>query len=1148
MIDEKIKQEFFSLRDRILEEEYCHLNKEQKEAVFCTEGPLLILAGAGSGKTTVLTNRIAHLIRFGHSFNSDYVPQDLTEADLELMREYLSIDKSGKTMEIRHQITNLIYENKVYPGNILAITFTNKAAQEMRERLEKLVGIASQQLCVATFHSTCLRILRSEIKELGYTSNFVIYDDSDQQTLIKMILKERNIDDKKYTPRAISNKISSYKNELHTPDAARREPDNTYYDEQIINIYDEYQKRLKTNNALDFDDLIMLAVRLFKEKPDILKKYQERFKYILVDEYQDTNTAQYLLIKLLAQKHKNLCVVGDDDQCLLEGSKINTPEGNLPIETLMETQKVICPSGRGQIMEGTIEKIIKKEYKGTVVKVKTKKGNEIKATPNHIIFGRINPLQSIFYVYLMYKKAVGYRIGYTQGVRCGNKGEIANGLKIRLNQEHGDKMWILKVCSSKDETVYYEQLYAFKYGIPTTVFHDKSRNLSLTQKNIDKIFQEIDTNELVAKLMNDLLIFPEYPHHMAQAVIRGGTARRIINISFFGGRKTGADSGWHSHRICLNTSGNELRKQAIERGFSTRSGNRNTWRIETERIEYDEAYKYVEKISALDDNLEIVKYVRLAREKSFSYMPIAHLKPTMSIAIINENEIIEDIVEEVTFEEYDGYIYDLSVPHFRQYICEGIVVHNSIYQWRGADIKNILSFEEDYEETQLIKLEQNYRSTQNILSAANEVVKNNSRRKTKSLWTEKEGGDKIFYYTAQDEVDEAFFIVRTIRQILDREHKQYKDFAVLCRTTGQFRAIEESLIRGNIPYRVFGGTKFYDRKEIKDILAYFKIIANPLDEVSLKRVINTPKRGIGDTSWDKLVNYGALNGKTIYDVMAEPEKAGIATKTANSIKGFKKLIDTFREFSNSDITFLTNKILEDTGYLRELQIEKTVEAETRVENLQEFLTVTKKYDTESQGGDLSTFLAEISLVTDIDNYDADEDAMAIMTMHGAKGLEFPVVFVTGVEENLFPHSRSINSTDPEEIEEERRLCYVALTRAKEKVFLTRAWKRTIYGRDAYNSPSRFITEIPERYLESSQARKREEKSSFGRPMNNSTNSIKPSGGTFNVGDKVEHSKWGEGLVVSVKGSGDDAEVSVAFPDQGIKKLIAKYAPIRKVGG
>ncbi|MFZ5944333.1 MAG: DNA helicase PcrA [Bacillota bacterium] len=717
------------------------MNPQQQEAIQCTEGPLLIIAGAGSGKTRVLTHRIAYLI----------------------------------------------FEKKVYPGNILAITFTNKAAQEMKERLEKLVGLAVDQLWVSTFHSTCLKILRREIKALDYSSAFVIYDDADQQTLLKSILKDKNLDEKKFTPRSISNRISGYKNELITPQQAARNPENDYYDDQIINIYQEYQKRLKNNNALDFDDLIMLTVDLFKENPDILTKYQERFKYILVDEYQDTNTAQYMLVKMLAARHKNLCVVGDEDQ--------------------------------------------------------------------------------------------------------------------------------------------------------------------------------------------------------------------------------------------------------------------------------------------------------------------------------------------------------------------------SIYQWRGADIRNILSFEEDYKETTVIKLEQNYRSTQNILEAANEVVKRNFQRKPKRLWTDKEGGDKIFYYTAQDEVEEAFFITRKVKELIDKEGLEYKDFAVLCRTTGQFRAIEEGLIRSNVPYRVFGGTKFYDRKEIKDILAYLRVILNPADEVSLRRIINTPKRGIGDASWDRLVNYTYISGKTIYEAMDEPEKAGISLRSANPIRGFKKLMDGFRELSgNSDITYLTNKILEDIGYYEELQLEKTVEAETRLENLKEFLSVTKKYDTDSQGSSLADFLSELSLVTDIDNYNETEDALVVMTMHGAKGLEFPVVFITGMEEGIFPHNRSINSDNPTELEEERRLCYVALTRAMEKVFLTRAWKRTIYGRDAFNAPSRFIEEIPQEYLESSQNR-RKEQTGFGRQFNNVIPFVprKAATGNFHIGDKVEHSKWGQGIVVAVKGEGDDAEVSVAFPDQGIKKLIAKYAPIIKVG-
>lgn len=1080
-----------------------NLNPKQQEAVQCTEGPLLILAGAGSGKTRVLTHRIAYLI----------------------------------------------FEKKVYPGNILAITFTNKAAREMRERLEKLIGPGAEQLWASTFHSTCVKILRREITALEYTSDFVIYDDADQQTLIKMILKDMNIDDKKYPPRTVSNKISGYKNELKLPEQAGLIAEN-YYEEQITEIYAEYQKRLKNNNAVDFDDLILLTVKLFEQNPDILNKYQTRFQYILVDEYQDTNTSQYMLVKLLAQNHKNLCVVGDEDQCLTEGMLINTDKGQVPIENIQEGQKVITPSGRGQVMSGIVEKVMKKEYQGPIVKVKTKSGKVLKATPNHIVFAKLNPLPDVYYIYLMYKKGYGYRIGKTQGVRSGNQGEIASGLRIRLNQEHADKMWILKVCNNKEEATYFEQMLAFKYGIPTTVFSAKFRNITLKQLHIDKIFQEIDTDKAVVKLMDDLLLFEQFPHYMCNAVIRGTISRRIVNITFFGGRETSQDAGWCSHRISLNTSGKDLKEKTKDNNFPVGCGNRNTWRIETERKEYDEAIQYVKRIAVLDDELEIVKKARLTSGNSFSYMPISHLRPSMVIAINKNGKIVEDTVEKVTIENYTGHVYDLSVPHFRQYICEDIVVHNSIYQWRGADIRNILSFEKDYPDAQIIKLEQNYRSTQNILDAANKVIENNLGRKGKNLWTDKKGGDKIYYYTAQDEKEEVLFIARKVKELQQIKGMKYKDFAVLCRVTGQFRAIEEGLIRSNIPYRIYGGTKFYDRKEIKDIMAYLKVIVNPADNLSLKRIINTPKRGIGDSSWDKLFNYASAQGLNVYDILDNPEQAGISTRISNTIKSFKKLMDEFHQISRKKfVTFLTNKILEDTGYIQELQNEKSVEAETRLENLQEFLSVTKDYDTKTQGGDLAAFLAEISLMTDTDNYDEDEDALVVMTMHGAKGLEFPVVFVTGMEEGIFPHGRSINSDDPDELEEERRLCYVALTRAQEKVFLTRAWRRTLYGRDSYNAPSRFIEEIPEEYLAGQDNKKRE--ASFGSSISTrlkKDSSFQPrADSAFKIGDKVEHIKWGEGVVVTVLGQGEDAEIKVAFPDQGIKTLIAKYAPLKKIG-
>ena len=713
------------------------LNSEQQEAVQCTEGPLLILAGAGSGKTRVLTHRIAYMLE----------------------------------------------QKKVQPWNILAITFTNKAAREMRERLETLIGLKVDSLWVHTFHAACMRILRREIDVLGYTGDFVIYDDGDQQTLIKMVIKDMNIDDKKYPPRSVSNKISGYKNELKTPPEARRLAGD-FYEEKIIDIYEEYQKRLKKNNAVDFDDIIMLTVEIFQKHPEILEKYQNKFTHILVDEYQDTNTSQYMLIKLLAQEHKNICVVGDDNQ--------------------------------------------------------------------------------------------------------------------------------------------------------------------------------------------------------------------------------------------------------------------------------------------------------------------------------------------------------------------------AIYQWRGADIRNILSFEEDYPEAKVIKLEQNYRSTENILEAANKVIVHNTQRKEKRLWTEKTEGDKIFLYPAQDERDEASFIARTIKDLFQKENRAYKDFAILCRVTSQFRAIEEGLVFSNIPYRIFGGKKFYDRKEIKDIIAYLKVLVNPRDELSLKRVINTPKRGIGDATWDKLVQHSTLEGRLIYDFLANPEVAGVSTRAANSIKGFWSQMEEFKEFAkNHDVTSLTNKIMEDTGYIQELELEKTVEAETRIENLQEFLSVTKEYDTKSSGGDLATFLADISLMTDTDNYDEQDDTVVVMTMHGAKGLEFPVVFIAGAEEGIFPHSRSLNTDDPTELEEERRLCYVALTRAMEKIFITRAWRRTLYGRENFNPPSRFIEEIPPQYMEGPGVGRKERSIKKTTPTRDASFAPK-SINTFNLGDKVQHFKWGAGVIVSIKGSGEDAELSIAFPELGIKNLIAKYAPIKKV--
>ncbi|WP_202709689.1 UvrD-helicase domain-containing protein [Sporosalibacterium faouarense] len=1094
------------------------LNDKQSEAVQTVDGPLLVLAGAGSGKTRVLTHRIAYLIE----------------------------------------------ECGVLPQSILAITFTNKAAKEMKERIDRLIENRVDRMWVGTFHSMCVRILRRDIDKLGYNSNFVIFDTTDQKTVMKSCIKELNLNEKLYDPNAMIYFVSGQKDKLIEPDEYINANYNDFRERQRGEIYELYQKKLKSNNALDFDDLINKTVKLFQEYPQVLEFYQKKFQYVLVDEYQDTNKAQYELVRLLSKKHMNICVVGDDDQCVLEDMKVLTPQGDVAISDLKEENQVICGSGHGKTMTGYINKKIKKEYKGPVIRVKTKTGREVKATPNHIVFGKLNPQPNVHYVYLMYKKDFGYRIGQTQGVRS-RKDEIINGLHVRLNQEHGDKMWILKVCTDKSEATYYEQLFSFKYGIPTTVFHDKGRSLTLSQKYIDKIFDEINTEESAIELMRDLMLFEEYPHHIPNAVIRGDSIRRIANINFFNGRPTGKESGWNSHRISLNTSGDELKNKVVNSGYPVRDGKRNTWRVETERVDYDEANKYVKKLLQVHDELEVVKKARLTEDKSFYYMPISHLRPSMSIAIINDNKIIEDIVTEVTFEDYNGHVYDISVPHHRHYICNGIAVHNSIYGWRGADVRNILDFEKDFPNTKVIKLEQNYRSTKNILNAANHVIDNNNERKSKRLWTAKDEGNSIKIYEAMNEHDEASYIVKNIRQICNEDEKEYSDFAMLYRTNAQSRVLEEALMKSNIPYRIVGGLKFYDRKEVKDIISYLRLVQNPVDDVSLKRIINVPKRGIGKRTVEKIEDYSIEKGESIYSVILDIEDVpDLSHRAMSKVKSFATMIGKFIAMKELiGVKELIENVISSTGYVDQLKQEDTIEAQSRIENINEFVSVAIDFEKNSEIKTLEEFLANISLLSDIDKTDDNmENSVTLMTLHSAKGLEFPVVFLTGLEDGLFPSSRAFTSEN--DLEEERRLCYVGITRAEEKLFMTHSSIRTLYGKTKYNIASRFLDEIPNELIDNGEGDNTNKRNNRKNTSNSgkstfsqkkyfagytaeSMQKAKPkstsNNGEVKLGMKIRHKVWGEGTIVQVKGQGEKTEVTVAFEKQGIKKLMLAFAPV-----
>lgn len=723
------------------------LNPQQREAVLCTEGPLLVLAGAGSGKTRVLTYRIAYLVE----------------------------------------------ELGVNPANILAITFTNKAAKEMKERIFDLIGDKARDTWISTFHSSCVRILRRDIDKINFSKNFVIYDTDDQNTLLKDCIKELNLNEKYFNPAEMRSIIGRLKDQIIGPNDYARQVAGQYREEKIASIYSLYQKKLEKNNALDFDDLINRTIELFSLHPEVLDYYRKKFQYILVDEYQDTNYAQYRLVKLLSSYWKNICVVGDDDQ--------------------------------------------------------------------------------------------------------------------------------------------------------------------------------------------------------------------------------------------------------------------------------------------------------------------------------------------------------------------------SIYGWRGADIRNILDFEKDFPDARVIKLEENYRSSQIILDAANQVIKNNRGRKNKKLWTQKGQGEPIRVYRAMDEREEAEFICSEIKSLMDRDNRSPRDFAILYRTNSQSRVIEETLMKYGIPYNIYGGLRFYDRKEIKDLIAYLRVIANPADDVSLRRIINVPRRGIGDATVGKLEQIAARQEENLFSVILDIDKYdGFTGGTIKKIKDFGNLISNLIAMKElMPVTEFISTLLVDTGYKAMLEEEKTIESESRLENIKEFVSAAREFEKENEGAGLTEFLENIALVSDLDKLGEGEAALSMMTLHSAKGLEFPVVFIAGMEEYLFPHSRAMDSE--EEMEEERRLCYVGITRAQERLYLTHALQRTLYGAPRYNEPSRFLSEIPEMLLnvEDNNSR-RLKRIPFDGDFKGIVSTIPPKGVAhapkegrdFTLGEKVFHSRFGKGTIVSVVGDGEDQQLKIAFEQGGIRTFMAAYAPLKRL--
>jgi len=1021
------------------------LNPPQKAAVTHGDGPLLILAGAGSGKTRVLTHRLAYLIHSG----------------------------------------------RARAHEILAITFTNKAAQEMRERVELLLGRSTRGMWVMTFHASCARMLRAEAPRLGYTRQFTIYDQADARRLVKRAIDELGVDPKRFTPAALHNQISDAKNKLRDAEAYRQLV-GSYFEQTVADVFEVYERDLHRMNAMDFDDLLVRTVNVLELFPEVRARYAASFRHVLVDEYQDTNHAQYRLLQLLAGEHRNLAVVGDDDQCLVEGTPVTMADGTVkPIEDVRAGDLVRSCYGSGDFRAARVTDTFRSE-RADGIRIVTRAGREIVSTPEHTHFAgyRLGLTPQLHMTSLMRDAGRGCRVGVTRASTDAVRTPMI-GIQQRSGQEHADAAWVVSVHASLDV---------------------------------------------------------EHPHH-APAPHEG--RRRNVTITLCGDRRGRTPM----HRATMAGRDPEVRARLEAAGLPVRPARKGGWRIETCFEEFDDAVRLADRIRRVTD-VSVRYSARLGApspgmKNALPFMPASSVRPGMAMFTADGAYDVVDRVERVTL---DRPVYDLNVEATHNFVAADLVTHNSIYAFRGADITNILHFQDDFPEAEVVRLEQNYRSTQTILDAANGVISHNRGRMGKTLWTDIGEGDKIKIRELDDEHAEARFVVGEIERLVD-EGVSRAEIAVFYRTNAQSRVLEDTLVRREIGYQVIGGTKFYERAEIKDAVAYLTLLANPQDGISFTRVANSPRRGIGQTSLSRVLAHADTMGIAVWDAAAEPGSVpGLGTAAQRAFGRFMATMTTLRERADDGVPVgdLLEAILRETGYLDALEAERTIEAQGRMENLEELVEVGREFDARAEDGadTLDAFLQQVSLVADADTRRDDEGLVTLMTLHNAKGLEYPIVFIIGCEEGVFPHSRSL---DEGTLEEERRLCYVGMTRAMRDLYLTYARRRAVFGAASFALPSRFLGEIPPDLVESEGA-----PASFGggggyaagragagasRIPGWAASRTEAPSAEYRMGDDVVHAAFGEGVVTAVEPGGI---VVVRFAGDGSeRKLMAEYAPISK---
>jgi len=1072
------------------------LNDAQREAVTAPLAPVLVLAGAGSGKTRVLIHRIAWLIQ--------------TEG--------------------------------VSPHSILAVTFTNKAAGEMRGRVEQLLGIPGSALWLGTFHGIAHRLLRLHWREAGLPQSFQILDAEDQLRLIKKLLKSQNLDENRWAPREVQYFINKHKDEGRRPKNVAGGGDPTQL--QLIKLYEQYEETCARSGVIDFAELLLRAFELWRDQPDVLRHYRNRFRHVLVDEFQDTNSIQYAWIRLLVGSEGAPFVVGDDDQCLAEGTAVTMADrSRKPIEAVLPGEKVLSNYGRGDMRPAKVTEKFVRRRRGRMICLHMRSGDVIKSTPEHTHFAGyvLGETPQTYFLYLMHKVGIGYRLGTSRVYTAGQAKPIV-GLRLRAIQEHADAAWIIRTHLNENEARSDEMLTSLRYGLPTLPFVPRKgkacNGLVHDREYIDTIFQSLNTTDAALRLLEDVGLDPERPHHRPRS--RNSNRRNIV-ITLCGDRR-GANPMHRITVVGVDTAGrNILTGLGLSVRSSKASGGGKGWRFDTVRRDFGEVMKIARRIRAAMGGTYVLQGHML--DRSLPFINAAAIRPGMVVATESAGF---DVVERVDFDDFDAKVYDLNIERTHNFVANGVITHNSIYRWRGARVENLHQFREDFPQAKLYRLEQNYRSTAAILDAANALIARNTGRLGKTLWTSAPGGERVKLYAAYNERDEADFVVNRILEWTQRGGLR-REAAILYRSNAQSRSFEEALISARMPYRVYGGLRFFERAEIKDALAYLRLIANRDDDASFERIVNLPPRGIGNKTIDNIREAARGAGSSLWRAAGAAVAAGEGGRAAVALLGFMQLIEQLTQaIAGLALYEQVDHVINGSGLIDHHQKDKADRGEARVENLNELVSAARGFEPESELPPLQSFLSHAVLESGETQGEAFEDCVQMMTLHTAKGLEFPLVFLCGLEDGLFPHQRSINDLDG--LEEERRLCYVGMTRAMKQLYFTYAEQRRLHGVDSYNSPSRFLQELPPAMIDEVRPRIRVTHASTagmaaagaGRTPGRAP-LMETLGDGMRLGTRVRHGKFGEGVVLTVEGQGPHARVQVNFEQQGSKWLMLQYA-------